>query len=318
MTRLERAPAYTLKQLHTFVVVAECGTLSAAATELQLSASTVSVAIRELEKALGTTLCVRQRAYGVQLTLAGERFLPGARDLLARAVSLVNGDANTPEPLVGRVALGCFSSLGPSLLPPMLEAFTSAYPGVDIDLVEGDQEVLRGNLLRGALDAVVTYDLALPSEWPRVRLFRRTPVVLLPASHVLAVSGQPVRLSDLADHPLVMLNTSPSREHALAVCARAGFVPRLSFFSSNFETVRGFVGHDLGWTIMLQRPRVDVTYEGREVVTRELLGGSEESVDVVATWLSYARPRVRPVRAFIVFVREWAEQQRTLAQMPAS
>lgn len=303
MPRATRVPAFTLRQLVAFLAVSERGTLSAAAESLHVSASAVSLAISELEKAIGAVLCVRQRAHGVQLTVAGTALLPHVRALVEQALELqaLEGHAQ-PGMVTGRVSLGCYASLGPTILPPMFDDFRSLQPGVEVETHEDEQTVLIGELRRGLLDSMITYDLDLPSEWPRFTLLSRTPMVLLPTSHRLNSVEGPIPLKVLAREPLVVLDTSPSREHQLAVCARAGFTPNVALMSRNFETVRSFVGRGRGWALMLQRPAIDRTYEGLPVTMKDFEGATEQAVDIVLAW--QRGPLSRGARAFIDFVRE--------------
>jgi DNA-binding transcriptional LysR family regulator len=66
----------TLRQMEYFVAVAERGSIAAAAAELPISESAVSVAISELESIVGVRLLHRVRARGVTLTAAGTALLP--------------------------------------------------------------------------------------------------------------------------------------------------------------------------------------------------------------------------------------------------
>ncbi len=79
---------FSLRQLMHFVTVAEAGSISAASGRLFMSQSAISASITELERALGTDLCVRRRAQGVSLTPMGKLVLEGAKSLLAEATEL--------------------------------------------------------------------------------------------------------------------------------------------------------------------------------------------------------------------------------------
>src|SRR3954453_5152146 len=79
---------FTLRQLEYFVTVADQGTMAGAAQHHHISQSAVSLAITELERALGVQLLVRRRARGVELTGAGREVLPEVRRLLAHAAEV--------------------------------------------------------------------------------------------------------------------------------------------------------------------------------------------------------------------------------------
>ncbi|WP_184445594.1 LysR family transcriptional regulator [Mycobacterium sp. AZCC_0083] len=73
----------TLRQMEYFVAVVEHGSIVAAAAELPVSESAVSVAISELENIVGVRLLHRVRARCVTLTAAGNSLLPELRSLVA-------------------------------------------------------------------------------------------------------------------------------------------------------------------------------------------------------------------------------------------
>lgn len=299
MTSSARPPAYTMRQLFVFVAVAETGTIRAAAERLHVSQSAVSLALTELERGLRTQLCVRRRAHGVQLTPTGERVLLRARALLEQAGDLAAAASGAEGELTGPLAIGCYSSLGPTLLPRLLYEFAQQHPRVTVDFVEDNQDRLTARLTSGELDLAIVYDLDLSPELRRTRVDTRQPAVLLPAGHRLA-DEPTLDLTELAEEPMVLLDVPPSSFHALQVCDRAGFSPRIRYRPKNFETARALVGRGLGWTLLVQRPHHDVTYEGLGLVVRHEVNPPIPPVDIILVW----SPTVmlsKAARAFVDF-----------------
>lgn len=303
MGRIDRIPAYTLRQLAAFVAVAETGTISAAAERVHLSQSALAAAVTDLEKALKVQLTVRRRARGVQLTPTGEAVLARAKLLLAQAGELEDDAVGAGGVIAGPLVLGCYPSLGPTILPSLLHEFTSRHPGVRVEFREDTQNRLRRQLDDGELDLAIVYDLYLSPEWRTAPLLTRTPMVVLPPGHPLATAPGPLRLADLADEPMVLLDAPPSSDHAMEVCRQAGFAPRIAYRTQTYETARSFVGRGLGWTLLVQRPRLDVTYEGLEVVMRADLEPRPARVDIVVAW-PRAATLSRASRAFVRFAAE--------------
>jgi DNA-binding transcriptional LysR family regulator len=293
-------PRYTMRQLAAFVAVAETGTISAAAERLHLSQSALAAAVTDLERTLNVQLTVRRRAHGVRLTPTGETLLPRARALLYQANELQADTSGTGDEVSGPLALGCYPSLGPTVLPSLLRAYTLQFPRTKVELREDPQNRLRTLLDRGELDLLIVYDLDLPEQWRTALLSTRQPHVLLPAQHPLAVDDAPLRLADLADEPMILLDAPPSSYHALDLCRQAGFAPRVAYGTQNYETARSFVGRGLGWTLLVQRPAQDVTYEGLPVVCKEIHDPHPSAVAVVIAWPQEAMLS-RAARAFIQF-----------------
>lgn len=78
-------PPFTLRQLRYFVSVAEEGSMAGAAERHYISQSAVSLAVSDLERALGVQLFLRRRSRGVELTAAARQVLPRMRSLLGQA-----------------------------------------------------------------------------------------------------------------------------------------------------------------------------------------------------------------------------------------
>lgn len=300
MSSFDRAPSFTMRQLVAFVAVAETGTISAAAERLLVSQSAVSLAITELEKGLRTQLCVRRRSHGVQLTPTGEATLVRARMLLQQAAEMELETAGTNGELTGPLAIGCYPTVGPTILPPLLYEFTEAHPAVTVEFREAMADELGDKLESGELDAVIVYDLDIPSTWQTATLMTRHPALVVCASHPMATAESPIELGAVASEPMVLLDSAPSSNHAMQVCARAGFTPRVGYRSANFETVRAFVGRGLGWTVMLQRPQLSRTYGGLETVSRRIDIPTLDPVRLVIAWKQDVMLS-RVAREFIAF-----------------
>jgi len=284
VARVEGAPAFTLNQLAAFVAVADAGTISGAAAELHVSPSAVSAALSELERALRLQLVHRLRAKGVRPTPAGELLLQRARLLLHQASEL-EADARGAEAGVsGVVRVGCPPWFAPTMLPGLMAGFLARHPEARLDVEEATQDQLVAGLTAGTLDVAIMYDLDLAPSWQRAPFAHLTPMVVLPADHRLAGSDDGLDLADLAEDPMVLLDAAPSANHAYDCCRRAGFTPRIAYRARTYETARAFVGRGLGWTLLVSRAIMPVSYEGRPLTVREITAPALDDVAVCVVW----------------------------------
>lgn len=309
------APPFTLRQLQIFLAVADAGSISAAAGRLWISQTAVSLAVTQLERTLGARLMVRRRAQGIQLTPTGRSVAPLCRAILAQAQSLYE-EASGDGVVRGAVSVGCFSSLGPSLMPSLLQAFLSAHPEARLHFREDQLDRLAPDVVAGTLDLMLTYDIGVPPELERVPLASCRAGVMLPEDHWAAREPGPVDLRELAAEPFVSLDLPLAVQHVDSVFRAAGIGPQIRYRSQNFETVRSFVGRGLGWAITLQQPETDLTHEGLRVVVREVGFPALAPVRVVAAW-SGAAPLSRAAQAFLDLARSRAEQEHEREQADA-
>ena len=266
-------PAYTLRQLTYFVAVAEAGSISRAAGRLHVTPTAVASAITDLERVLRTQLMVRRKAHGVALTPTGAFLRERARTLLRDADELELAAASGGTELAGPLLLGCYVTLAPTIVPMLMEWAATHHPKVELTVVTGSQDELPQRLLAGALDLSIGYDIALPDGLDSVLLYRAPAYALLPDGHPLAAQ-EVVPLDALADEPQILLDIPPAAQHTLLLFERAGVTPRIAHRTSDFELTRSLVARGFGYSILIQRPAVDRSYEGLPVAVREITPAS--------------------------------------------
>jgi DNA-binding transcriptional LysR family regulator len=190
-----------LRQLASFVGVAEELHFRRAAERLHLAQPSVSQQIRTLEAELGVSLFVRNRR-GAALTAAGEALLPEARELLARAEQAAATARATGIGQRGRLRLSLTRSLTGGLAGAIVDAYRERYPDVDLDLGVGNTMLHVEQLLEGVIDvAFVRPPLEIPGLEELV-LGREPMVCVLPKGHPLTKKSR-VRPRDMHGEPLV-------------------------------------------------------------------------------------------------------------------
>ena len=126
-----------INDLTLFVRVADCGSITAAATELDISPASASAALKRLEKQLETSLFIRSTR-SLRLTDAGERYLIHCRRALTDLNLGQQAIDNVKEKISGVVSLAVPSDVGRNVLLPWLDAFMDQYPELKLRLHIGD------------------------------------------------------------------------------------------------------------------------------------------------------------------------------------
>ncbi|MGG5889355.1 LysR family transcriptional regulator [Falsiroseomonas sp. HC035] len=138
-----------LISLHTFALVAETGSLTAAGARLNLTQPAVSRRIRELEAALGVTL-VHRGANALRLTEDGLRYaaaLQNAFGAIAAATLALQGAAAPP------LRVRAYTTWAMRWLIPRLPRFRARHPGVEVEVVTSTTPVV--DFAREGLDAAI-------------------------------------------------------------------------------------------------------------------------------------------------------------------
>ena len=179
------------------------------------------------------------------------------------------------------LSVGCFYTFSPYILPAIIRRMRTSAPEVAIDLVEGDQRRVQECLQSGESELALLYDINLHGDLDKTPLTRLEPYVLLAEGHPLAEKTE-LKPADLAEHPMILLDAPPSREYFAGILEDAGLRPDIALRSASLETVRGMVGHGLGYSLLATKPASSMTYDGRALVSRVLCAAFEPSRVVLA------------------------------------
>lgn len=123
--------------IQSFVAVAECGSLTAAAQKLRASQPTIGRHISQIESSLGVVLFSRVHR-GLELTAEGEALLPAARDMQAAAARLSLAAAGQTQNLSGVVRITASVFVSHYILPPLLAELRAMEPDIEIELHASD------------------------------------------------------------------------------------------------------------------------------------------------------------------------------------
>ena len=235
----------TLRQLRAFVAVAEVHHFTRAADKLQLSQSTVSTMVRELEDNLGLRLFDRHTRM-LRLTQAGSEILPLARKALADLDSVI-GSSNQLRTLGrGRVSIAASSLQAALMLPHLLRQYALQYPGVKINLYDVTQlevpELVRG----GEVDLGIGTESGTRHDLLARVLTHDTFVAVMLTNHPLARKRE-VTWRDLKDAPLLgPRQGNPLREQLDFALAGEGITLTNVFEISVPLTILGMVENGMG------------------------------------------------------------------------
>jgi flavin reductase (DIM6/NTAB) family NADH-FMN oxidoreductase RutF len=187
----------------------------------------------------------------------------------------------------GTLALGCFQTFAPYILPGLIAQLTRQQPDIGITLLEGDQQYVLDSLRGGQIELALLYDFGLQADIAGEAMTDLNTYVLLPEHHRLAAAEQ-IALEDLAAEPLILLDVVPSREYFLSLFAGRGLEPLVGYRTVSFEMVRGLVANGLGYSLLGTKPAHDVSYDGRRLITRPLAGDTAPSRLVLAHLAGHA------------------------------
>jgi len=284
-----------MHQLRYAVAVARTGNFSRAAEQCHVSQPSLSQQIQKLELELGELLFERTRRE-TRTTSHGEAFLRHAIRILEEVDAAKREAHEAKELLSGSVSIGVIPTIAPYLLPRVMAAFAKKFPEVEMIV----QEETTANLLK--LLHGYEVDLAivsLPFETEHLtieNLLTEELFLALPQAHPL-VSKRIIKPSDLDQESMIVMKEGHCLgDQILSFCNRAKLRPKISFRSTQLETIQSLVCSGMGISLI---PAMALQSGKKETPAYRSLGDQKPLRSIVI-----ARPKKRPLgRAVSEFIK---------------
>lgn len=187
-------------QLRVLIAVADIGSFSEAALQLQLSQSAVSYAIATLEEELGVMLFARGR-YGAVPTPVGQQIVERSRHVL-HMIADIYQQANLAKGFEGGLLrIATFRSAATHILPDVMAQYCQRYPAIAITIAEyDDRPDVEADLRKGKADVGITY-LPHAPDLEASELTQDEFVILFPPDTLIP---KPLTWQILASQSLIM------------------------------------------------------------------------------------------------------------------
>jgi DNA-binding transcriptional LysR family regulator len=243
-----------LHELRAFAALARALNYRVAASGLFITQPALTRKIKGLEDKLGGPLFARDRR-GVSLLPPGRTLLDGCSRLFVDLESLVVETQRTMKGEAGSLRIGFGSATISRVLHRVVAAFRKKHPKVELMM----RDMSSTSQVQALLDEQIDVGFVrLPVREPRLRSMRVTSdgvVLVIPKvpelDHIRS-------LKDAADAPFILIAADQSRsfhDHSRALCAAAGFAPRVVQYAYEFVTMMNLSGVGLGVSMVAQSAR---------------------------------------------------------------
>lgn len=202
-----------IRNLVTFVRIAEVQNFSKTAEQLGYSQSAVTMQIKQLEAELQTQLFERIGKQ-VKLTQAGERLLPYALEIL-NSVRKAESIVQEPEEISGKLRIGTSESYVTSVLPPVIMEFNEMCPRVEVSTHTASVKDCFNMLHQNDIDILYFLDeKTYFPEWVKVSEQPEKIFFVASADSVLAGKKQ-ISMERLLQEPLYLTEKGISYRYAM-------------------------------------------------------------------------------------------------------
>jgi DNA-binding transcriptional LysR family regulator len=289
------------QQLRTLVTVARRLSYTRAAEELHLTQPAVSIHIRKLERALGSTL-FEHIGRRVSLTAAGQALYAYAERVLALEDELRATLADVGEVPQGPFDIGTSTTIGISILPGLVQQFVAANPLVRLQVRVGmGAEVIAG-LLDGQLDIGLMIGDVEHERLEAEHILDDQLVLIVSPEHCWA-SAQSVGPHDLVGEP--MLLTWPGNGSLIVgQLAALGITLDIVARSNSHPAIARLVEAGVGAGIVSRLAVADELEHGRLVAVALRDVDLRRSVYLVVHRDRHPTPALRAFRQLVTELRQ--------------
>jgi DNA-binding transcriptional LysR family regulator len=262
--------AFTFKQLRYFLAVVDAGKVSDAAIAVNISPSSISEAIKDLEFFLEAKLFARSR-FGLELTPEGYRFLAYAKRILSDIEGAKHFLADDQSDMEGSITIGTTATVSGYFLPRLTQRFHKAFPKVEIVVKEESRVDLESMIDRGELDiAVLLVSNVKPHKnrnmIPLIRSQRR---LWVSADHHL-LQKNVVTLEDVSKERYIQLLIDEAADTTLSYWRKSKRKRNIVFSTVSVEGVRSLVATGAGVTILSDMVYRPWSLDGDRIETIEI------------------------------------------------
>lgn len=184
-----------LEDLQLVLKVAECRSITAAATQLDMRSATASAALKRVESALNVELFTRTTRQ-LRLSSAGEKYIPMCEQallLLDQAKQNLKDDLDIVD---GELRMALSSDLGRNLVIPWLDEFMETYPKVNLKANISDSNI---DFYRDSVDIALRYGSPKDENLYGFKICN-VPTILCATQDYLDLNGTPKHPHDLVSH----------------------------------------------------------------------------------------------------------------------
>ena len=251
----------SINQVLAFSTVAQTGSFAEAALQLHLSQPALSIAIKNLEEALGGKLLARTTR-AVTLTPEGKAFYPVARRLLSDWEQSLEDVRNHFALRRGKLDIAAMPTYTTNLLPQILADFHRQYPDIHVSVHDVIAENVVEMVREGRCELGITF---APGDAPDLNfqpLFSDRFIAILPAQHPL-LDSQQLSWAELLKYPHISLQR-PAGARALIdqALARKDLLLTPAFESHQLVSIGRMVGEGLGLSVVPSTSRAQMEQMG--------------------------------------------------------
>lgn len=236
-----------IRQIRTFIAVANNLNFTKAAEEMYMTQSSISKIIKSLEQELEVQLFYRTP--NVELTDSGKELYTRCIYIISLIDSIPAEIESVVDLKKGEIRIGIPPIIGASFFPQIIGEFKSIYPNIDIILIEVGSKRIEEKLEKGELDIGVVCSYPKNSyEYDMIEYVNSPLMIGLNTKNPLSKKDI-IEYKDLKDENFILFQEDFSLyDFIIKRCAQNNFQPNVTCNSSQRDFIVEMVASELGIT----------------------------------------------------------------------
>ena len=293
-----------LNQLRYFNTAAKYKSISKAAAELCVSPAAVTLQIKNFEETTGARLIIRS-GNTMRLTDAGQKIHERLRTIFEQIDGLETFIMNIGENKNGILKIGCSETANIYVIPLLIKAFKTIYPGVKLVVDRGTSSEMIESLLSNKNELVIS-QFNPDDNRMKMRYMGKKDIVMVAAKNSRLLPKDVITAKELNEIPLIVpIRGSASREIVLGRLSEIGVTPKVVMESSSIPFIKDFTFSDEA-----------ASFFCRDVVLKELGNGLLKEIrildftPVIEYGVAYLKLSnlSRAALAFLKMIKKYVEQ----------
>lgn len=277
--------------------VAEVSSFTKAADALGLTQSAVSHAVSSLEKECGFALIHRSRS-GVTLTSEGQTMLRAMRNVLDADELLQQEAAHILGVTRGKLRIGVISSISSNWMPEIIGIMDNQFPGIQVELREGDYYEIEQWLQSGEVDAGFLNGQK-SAQFQFIELVQ-DPLLCIVSNQSELYNRTEIDITELEDRPFIMTSYRGTND-VRVILEQYHVKPNIRFELSEEVGIISMISHHLGISIL---PRLVINRLPSSLKAIPLKQGGYRTIGLAM------KHQASPVtKKFAEILRTWLKEQ---------
>lgn len=238
---------------------------SQAAKNLFISQPALSAHIKKTEEELGIQIFDRTNL-PIRLTEAGELYIQAIQKIMSIEKELENQIDELYNLERGHLNIAGANFFSAYILPPILHLFCQRYPGIDVELIESDSNILYQEAQQNNIHLILDAGICDQNIYSKEPLITEKILFAVPASNPLnekymkiALTGEDILkdrhlsashsfpLADFQEERMILLKRGHDmHDRSISICQRAGFYPQKSMYLNQLSTAANICSAGLG------------------------------------------------------------------------